>query len=50
MKYPITLLIAFALSPLTTLFAADPPAVKSVAKVPSGEMVGYLLVPHEKVT
>jgi len=45
MKHLFTFLIAFALSPLAPLFAADPPA----AKVQKGEMAGYLLVPHEKV-
>ena len=46
-------LIAFALSPLATLLAADPPAAKPTAKpatkIQTGEMAGYLLVPHEKV-
>jgi len=49
MKQPFIILIALTLSPLTTLFAADPPAAEPVEKVQRGEMAGYLLVPHEKV-
>ena len=46
-------LIVLTLNPLATLLAADPPAAKPsekpAAKIQTGDMAGYLLVPHEKV-
>lgn len=45
MKYAYIFPIAFAMSVL----AAEPPAAKPAAQTQSGEMAGYLLVPHERV-
>lgn len=43
------LCITFEQSPLRTLWAAEFLAANNAAKIESGEMAGYLLVPHEKV-
>lgn len=49
MKSLFTFLIALTLSPTATLWAAEPADAKPATKPQSGEMAGYLLVPHERV-
>jgi len=49
MKHVLVLLIPFLLSPLRALAAGPQETKPDIGKIQTGEMAGYLLVPHEKV-